>query len=114
MMKKRILIVLSEGFEDVEAVAVIDVLTRCGVEVTVASLEKGPVKAAYGTTIQPHLSIDDVKGEFDGIIFPGGKKNAVNLAANPKVIELVREYAKSDKLVGAICAAPSHVLAESA
>ena len=113
-MKKKIIIILSDGFEDMEGVAVIDVLTRCGVEVTVVGLEKGPVRAAYGTAILPHLSIDEIEGEFDGIVFPGGKRNAVNLAANPIVIELVRKYNRTNRLVGAICASPSHVLAEGA
>jgi 4-methyl-5(b-hydroxyethyl)-thiazole monophosphate biosynthesis len=113
-MKKRVLIVLSEGFEDIEAVAVIDVLNRAGVDVTIAGLVKGPVKAAYGTTIMTDTDIDSVADDFDGIVFPGGGKNAENLAGHPRVIELVREFAKSGKLVGAICAAPSHVLSEAA
>lgn len=113
-MSKKILMILSEGFEDIEAVAVIDVLTRCGVSITVAALEDGPVKAAYGTTIVPNTSIDKLSGDFDGIVFPGGKKNALNLSGHPKVIEMVNRYHRSGKLVGAICASPSHVLAESA
>jgi 4-methyl-5(b-hydroxyethyl)-thiazole monophosphate biosynthesis len=113
-MAKRVLVVLSEGFEDIEAVSVIDVLNRCGVEVTVASLRPGPVEGAYGTTLAPDLSIDEVEGEFDGIAFPGGKKNAQNLAAHPKVIELIRNHNRENRLVAAICAAPGHVLAEAA
>lgn len=113
-MKKRVLIVLSEGFEDIEAVAVIDVLNRAGVDVTIAGLVKGPVKAAYGTTIMTDTDIDSVTDDFDGIVFPGGRKNAANLAAHPKVIWMVRRFAESGKLVGAICAAPSHVLSEAA
>jgi len=113
-MKKRVLIVLSEGFEDIEAVAVIDVLNRAGVDVMIAGLNKGPVKAAYGTTIMTDTDIDSVADDFDGIVFPGGRKNAANLAAHPKVIGMVRRFAESGKLVGAICAAPSHVLSEAA
>lgn len=112
-MSTRVLLVLAEGFEDIEAIAALDVLTRAGIEVTVASLEYGPVKAAYGTTIIPHKSIDQVDGLFDGIVFPGGRKNAQALAANSRVRELTREHNAAGKLVAAICAAPSHVLAEA-
>lgn len=108
------LMVLAEGFEDVEAIAPIDVLTRADVEVTVAGLIPGPVKAAYGTTILPNTSIDQVTGLYDGIIFPGGRKNAQALAAHPGVVRLAREHYGAGKLVAAICAAPSHVLGEAA
>ncbi len=114
-MAKRVLLMLAEGFEDIEAIAPIDVLTRCGVEVTVASLRPGPVPAAYGTTIMPDTEISKTdRGLYDGIIMPGGTKNAVALAADTRVIELVRRHNDAARLVGAICASPSHVLGEAA
>ncbi len=113
-MSKRALMVLAEGFEDIEAVAPIDVLTRSGVEVTIAALTGGSVKAAYGLTIQPTTTIDTVSGLYDAIIFPGGRKNAQSLAAHKKAVELAQEHFKAGKIVAAICAAPSHVLGEAA
>jgi protein deglycase len=110
-MKKKILLILTHGCEDMETVAPLDILNRAGVEVTIASLEKGSVNAAYGTKIVPHTTLDEVQGEFDGIVLPGGLENAKNLAANAKVIELVNQYHKEGKLVAAICASPAHVLA---
>ena len=112
-MNKQALIVMADGFEDIEAVAPIDVLTRAGVKVTIAGLEKGQIKAAYGSTIVPDIDVDSVDGIYDAIIFPGGRKNAESLAKHPKVIELARQHYKGGKLVAAICAAPSHVLAEA-
>lgn len=114
LMNKQALIVMADGFEDIEAVAPIDVLTRAGVKVTIAGLEKGQIKAAYGTTIVPDIDVDSVDGTYDVIIFPGGRKNAESLAKHPKVIELARHHFKVGKIVAAICAAPSHVLAEAA
>jgi protein deglycase len=114
MSKKRVVMVLAEGFEEIEAVAPIDVLTRAEVEVTVAGLVSGPVRAAYGTTILPNTSIDQIDGLYDGIIFPGGRKNAMALAAHPKVVDLAQKHCRAGKLVAAICAAPSHVLGEAA
>jgi len=113
-MNKKVLVVLAAGFEDIEAVAPIDVLTRAGVEVTIAGLKDGPVKAAYGSTIVPHTTIDRIDNLYDGIVLPGGAANAEALAAHPKVIDLVREHHKAGKLVAAICASPGQVLAEAA
>jgi 4-methyl-5(b-hydroxyethyl)-thiazole monophosphate biosynthesis len=113
-MKKKVLVVLADGFEDIEAVTPIDMLTRAGVEVTIAGLKGGPVKAAYGTTIVPHTTIEQINGLYDGIVLPGGADNAESLAAHPKVIDLVRKHHEAGKLVGAICASPGQVLAEAA
>jgi protein deglycase len=114
-VKKRVLVILAEGFEDVEAIAPIDVLNRVGVEVTVAGLESGPVNAAYGNTIVPDISVAEV-GErlYDGIVLPGGVYNANSLAGSPEVLALVRRHYQEKKLVAAICASPGTVLAEAA
>ena len=109
------LIVMTHGVEDVEAVAPIDVLTRCGVEVTIAALEDGPVKAANGTTLVPHTSVSKVTDNiYDAIIIPGGAKNAHDLAAHEQVVALVREHHEQGKIVASICASPGTVLAEAA
>lgn len=112
---KRVVIVCAPGFEDIETVAPIDVCTRIGVEVVVAGTEPGPLAAAYGTRLVTDCSVEDIDpSTFDGIICPGGKANAKALAANSQVVSLVRTFAKEQKLVAAICAAPSHVLGEGA
>ncbi len=113
-MAKRVLVVIADGCEDVEAVAAIDVLNRAGVDVTVAGLKKGPVKGAYGNTIGTNISIDGADDLYDGIVFPGGTKNAQALAASPRVIELTKRHFDEGRMVAAICASPSHVLAEAA
>lgn len=113
-MSKKALIVMADGFEDIEAVAPIDVLNRAGVEVVLAGLQNRPIEAAYGITLVPHTSIDEIDGLYDCVIFPGGRKNAESLAASDRVIEIARKHFDSGKLVAAICAAPSHVLAEAA
>ncbi len=114
-MSKRVLLVLSDGFEDIEAVTPVDLLTRAGVEVVIAGLKAGPVRGAYGTTILSHTTFDEVRGEiFDGIVLPGGSENAAHLAADSAVINLVRQYYREGRLVAAICAAPGAVLAEAA
>ncbi len=113
-MAKRALIILSEGCEDIETVAPIDILTRAGVEVTIASLIPGPIKAAYGNVLNAHTTVDQVKGEFDAIVLPGGGKNAANLAADRHVIDMIKTQYKSGRLVAALCASPGSVLAQAA
>lgn len=113
-MSKRVLVLLAEGFEDIEAVAPVDILTRVGVEVTIAALRDGPVKAAYGTTILPHTVVDRIDGLYDGLVLPGGMENARTLAEHPKVVELVKKHNHAGKMIAAICASPGYVLADKA
>lgn len=113
-MAKRALTILADGFEDIEAIAPIDILTRAGVEVTVAGLKPGNIKAAYGTVVAPQTTINGVSGLFDAIVIPGGRRNAEALASHPRVIELIRQHYQNGKIVAAICASPGLVLAEGA
>lgn len=103
----KILIPLAEGFEEIEAVTCIDVLRRGGVEVVTASLNNLDVKGAHNIIIKADTSISTIKrGEFDGILLPGGMPGATNLRDDERVIELIQELAKEEKLIAAICAAP--------
>lgn len=113
-MARKALVVIADGFEDVEAVAPVDVLNRVGVGVTIAGLNDTKVKGAYGVTILADCTLDEVSGDYDAIIFPGGLKNAQSLAADERVRRLAQTQAESGRLVAAICAAPSHVLGGSA
>ncbi len=114
-MDKHVLVVLSDGFEDIEAIAPIDILNRGGARVTVASLNRGSVQAAHGTTIVPHTTVAEVAGRtYDGLMLPGGAPNAQSLAASRIVIDLIHHHCAAGKLVAAICASPGVVLAEAA
>ena len=114
-MSTSALVVFAEGFEDIEAVAPIDVMTRAGIAVTIAGIKPGPVKGAYGTTMVPTTDLSQVHSkDFDAVIFPGAVQNAESLAADERVIALVRRLYSTGKLVAGICAAPSHVLGEAA
>jgi 4-methyl-5(b-hydroxyethyl)-thiazole monophosphate biosynthesis len=102
-----VLLPLAEGFEEVEAVSLIDVMRRGGVEVTVAYLEDRLVLGANGITVLGEVSIDDVQSDdFDMMVLPGGWDGTYALADNEKVQSLLREFKERDKVVGAICAAP--------
>ena len=107
-MAKKVLVPLAEGFEEIEAVTIIDVLKRAGIEVTIAGLENIEVTGAYAKlTIKTDKMLQDVtSSEFDMMVLPGGMPGSENLAKSQLVKSLLNEFAKDNKLLGAICAAP--------
>ncbi len=104
---KKILIPISNGFEEIEACTIIDVLRRASLDVTIAGLESLKEKGAHNIEISCDCLISEVLSDsFDMIVLPGGLPNAFNLAENKKVQELLKEFKQKDKYIGAICAAP--------
>ena len=111
MSKAVAVVVLAEGFEEIEAVTPIDVLRRAGAEVTVAGLEDGPVLGSRGVRIVPDTPLADVASvEYDLVVLPGGMPGATNLRKDPRVVEIVRRTLAANRTVGAICAAPAVIL----
>ncbi len=103
----RILVPLAEGFEELEAVTVIDLLRRAGVEVVTAGLQSGPVKASRGVVIVPDASMDAVLNEdFDMIVLPGGLPGAHHLRDDARVQAILKRHAAAGAYTAAICAAP--------
>jgi 4-methyl-5(b-hydroxyethyl)-thiazole monophosphate biosynthesis len=106
-----VLIPLAEGFEEVEAVALIDVMRRGGIEVRVAYIEDElhhgrVVTGANGIGVQADTSLKNIiSDDFDMMVLPGGWGGTYALAENARVLELVKEF-KANKVVGAMCAAP--------
>jgi 4-methyl-5(b-hydroxyethyl)-thiazole monophosphate biosynthesis len=106
-----VLLPLAKGFEEVEAVSLIDVLRRGGVEVRVAHMDgefdTDLVLGANGITVQADTSIKNIISEdFDMILLPGGWDGTYILAENRRVQSLLKEFKANDKVVGAMCAAP--------
>ncbi len=105
---KRICIFLSEGFEEVEALTVVDLLRRADIEIsTVAIGEEKCVEGRSGIKVIAEYTIDDINfSEYDGIVLPGGMPGTENLYACSKLCENIKEFNDSKKLLAAICAAP--------
>ncbi len=102
-----VLVPLATGFEEIEAVSIIDVLRRGGIEVVTASLGGLQVTGANGITIVANNQLKYVdEGEFDMIVLPGGHDGAVALKESPRVQEILKKFDNEQKLIGAICAAP--------
>jgi 4-methyl-5(b-hydroxyethyl)-thiazole monophosphate biosynthesis len=103
----RVAVILADGFEEVEALAIIDVLRRAEIETVVAGLHDGVITSARKVKVVPDTVIDTVKADdFDMIVLPGGQPGADNLNADPRVKELLVSFCQKGKLTGAICAAP--------
>ncbi len=103
------LVVLANGFEDIEAVTAIDVLRRGGVDVVTASIHDGlNVEAAHGIMMRADEKLADVADrDFDAIVLPGGGLGTENLKKCEAVLDLVRRQKDGGRLVCAICAAPT-------
>jgi 4-methyl-5(b-hydroxyethyl)-thiazole monophosphate biosynthesis len=117
-MTRKALILLAEGFEEVEAVTPVDYLRRAGIEVTSAAAGgTKTVQGARGVSVNADTSLDGLvrgkagAGFWDAVIIPGGMPGASNLAASKETGALLREMAAAHKWVCAICASPALVLA---
>jgi 4-methyl-5(b-hydroxyethyl)-thiazole monophosphate biosynthesis len=104
----KALVFLATGFEEIEALTVVDILRRAGVEVTVAGLTPNVTEGKHGVKVAPDKSIDDVSVEdFDAVVVPGGNPGYKNLRKDPRVITMVKKAFNSNKIVAAICAGPT-------
>jgi 4-methyl-5(b-hydroxyethyl)-thiazole monophosphate biosynthesis len=109
----RVVVPLADGFEEIEAMSIIDILRRAGIETVIAGLHEGPITSARGVKVLPDTTIDTIKAEdFDMIVLPGGQPGTDNLNADERVKKLIQDFYNKGKLTGAICAAP-YVLANA-
>jgi len=103
----KVCVPLAEGFEEIEAVSLIDVMRRGGIEVIVAGVEKELIIGANGITVKADTDIKEVKADdLDMVVLPGGWGGTHILAEEESVQQLLRDMKEKEKIVGAICAAP--------
>lgn len=104
-MEKSALVILHQGFEEMEAIAPIDILRRGGIQVTTASCNTTlDVLGRSNVCIKADVLLEDIlENTYDGLIIPGG---SVDLMHNKSLLTLVREHYASNRWIGAICAAP--------
>lgn len=109
-MKKTVLVVLAEGFEEIEAITPIDVLRRAGLEVIVAGVGNREVEGAHGITVETDVILEQYQGTPDAIVLPGGMPGAANLKKSQALEVILQKTKKAGRIIGAICAAPALVL----
>ena len=96
---KSVIVFLAPGFEEIEAVTVIDVLRRAGVEVTVAGTETGNVTGSHDITLETDTTVDAVQaGPFDMAVLPGGMPGTLNLDRDPRVVAFLKEMQRGRKI----------------
>ncbi len=102
-----VLVPLADGCEELEAVTIIDILRRGGIEVVTAGLKPGPVKASRGVVITPDTTLDEaLQRDYDMVVLPGGLPGSDHLDNDPRVHDILKRMVESGKFAGAICAAP--------
>ena len=106
---KKISVFLAEGFEEIEALSVVDICRRAQIEVkTVSVTGHKQVMGAHGIAVHADEVYDNINfDEMDGIVLPGGMPGTLNLGAHAGVVEQVKAFAAAGKMTAAICAAPS-------
>jgi len=106
MTAPRVCILLADGLEDIEAITLIDVLRRAGVDVTTLGVTGAEVTSAHGVTIKADALLSDAGGEWDLVVLPGGIPGAEHLRDSDAVQSLVKSQVAAGRKVAAICAAP--------
>lgn len=108
----RVLVPFSEGVEEIELGAIVDILRRAGIEVVMASLDAAPVTGRSGIVISADVKLADVAGDnWDMVVLPGGLPNANLLREDPDVKSVVQRLRDERKSIAAICAAPTALAA---
>lgn len=106
---KKIIVPLAEGFEEIEAISIIDILRRANIEVVTVRLdEEEEVLGAHGIKVKADLHLKELESldYYDGIAVPGGMGGVNNLIANNKILDMIKFLSDDGKLVSAICAGP--------
>lgn len=108
IMMKKVLVPLAEGFEEIEAITIIDVLRRANIEVVTASLSDNlEVKGAHNIIVKADAPLEKIINyDFDAVALAGGMGGMNNLKSDMRIIEKIRNMYENKKLVSAICASP--------
>jgi len=103
-----IYILLADGFEEMEAIAPIDILRHADLDVKLVGVDSEYAKSSMSVVIKTDLFLENIKTDgLEALILPGGYVGVENLDKNEKVHELINHCMKNNILIGAICAAPT-------
>ena len=108
-MSSKAVVLLAEGFEEIEALTIVDILRRAGVDLVTVGVGGVEVTGAHGVTVKADVPLEAAPRDGDVVILPGGMPGSANLAI-PQVGDLVRAYAAAGKIIASICAAPALAL----
>lgn len=108
----KVYAMIADGTEEVECLAVVDVLRRAGIETPVVSAERSrEITSSHGIKITADFCADEVElDSADALFIPGGMPGSVRLSGCKRLMSAVKSMTESGKRVAAICAAPAVVL----
>ncbi len=104
---KKLAVILANGYEETEAITIIDVARRANIEVCAIGLNDLKIISKENVILTADKLFKDVKfDEFDAIALPGGLQSTRELASNNEIIKILKLFDSKNKLIAAICAAP--------
>lgn len=108
----KIMLPLAEGFEEIEALTVLDILKRAGIEVETVGVVGSSITGDHGLRVTTNKRLSEINADdYDGIVLPGGSGYSVLLRTS-QLMKILQKLNSRNKLIAAICAAPS-VLAKA-
>ncbi len=102
----RVAVILAEGFEESEALTIVDIIRRAGIECSMISIAGEKVKGSHDIVVKADGLISDDVLDYDMVVLPGGLPGAVNLRDDERVIKIIEKMNEAGKFVCAMCAAP--------
>lgn len=104
----KVFIPLADGFEDIEAISVVDVLRRADITVDTVGIPGSTITSMGGVKVIVDRKMIEIRAEdYDGVILPGGGKAVDTLKRTNALIDIIKKLDSKGKLVAAICVAPS-------
>jgi len=102
-----VLVPLAQGCEELEAVTIVDLLRRAGIEVITAGLDAQPITASRGMRLLADMALDQaLENDYDMVVLPGGLPGADHLDQDSRIRALLQKMLTEKKYIAAICAAP--------
>lgn len=103
----KAMVILADGFEEIEALVVVDIMRRAKVDIITVGLTSSVVEGSHGIRAVADKRMGDINPDsFDMLILPGGNPGYMNLANSSKVLGIIKDFNKKKKIIAAICAAP--------
>jgi 4-methyl-5(b-hydroxyethyl)-thiazole monophosphate biosynthesis len=104
----RVMVPLANGFEEIEAFTVVDILRRANIKVDTVGVIGSVIQSKHGVKIIVDRTLNQINPDsYDAIILPGGSPGYQNLGRTSKLIEILKTFNSQNKLIGAICGAPT-------
>ncbi len=104
----KVIVFFADGFEEVEALTVVDYLRRSDIDVDMVSIADKTIRGAHDIRVSGDKIISELSDleSYDGLVIPGGIPGATNLRDDKRVIEIIQDFNSREKLLAAICAGP--------